>query len=273
MPFIATPDGARLFYKDWGSGPPVVFSHGWPLNSDAWDVQLKLVADAGYRGIAHDRRGHGRSSHTWSGHTMDTYADDLAVLVRALDLHDAVHVGHSTGGGEIVRYTTRHGTSRVGKIVLLGAVPPLMLKTDDNPAGLPIDSFDAVRSGLLADRAQYYRDLAEPFYGRNREDAKVSEGVADAFWLMCMQASLHAAFEGVAQSSETDFSADLVPIDVPTLVAHGTDDQIVPIEASALRAVHLIEHAILRVYPGAPHGLTGDFQNAFNADLLTFLSQ
>lgn len=270
-PFVTTTDGAEIFYKDWGSGQPVVFSHGWPLNSDAWDAQLRLVADAGFRAIAHDRRGHGRSTQTWTGNTMDAYADDLAQLVQTLDLRDVVHVGHSTGGGEVVRYIARHGTSRVAKAVLLGAVPPLMLKTDANPHGVPIDVFDGIRAGVLADRSQFYRDLAESFYGNNRAGANVSQGLRDAFWLMSMQAGLGPVYDCIAQFSETDFTEDLLRVDVPTLVAHGDDDQIVPIEGSALRTAELIKDATLKVYEGAPHGLVGAFETAFNTDLLAFL--
>ncbi|OHV37727.1 MULTISPECIES: alpha/beta fold hydrolase [Pseudofrankia] len=273
MPFITTSDGAEIFYKDWGapSARPVVFSHGWPLNADAWDSQLKAVADAGFRAIAHDRRGHGRSTQTWTGNDMDTYADDLAQLVTTLDLHDAVHVGHSTGGGEVARYLGRHGTFRVAKAVLLGAVPPLMLKTEANPEGLPIDAFDGIRAGVLADRSQFYRDLATPFYGFNRPGAAVSQGVIDAFWLMSMQAGLKPAYDCVKQFSETDFTDDLAKFDVPTLVAHGDDDQIVPIVASAYRTAKLVKDATLKVYPGAPHGLCGDHSAEFSEDLIAFI--
>ncbi|ONH26996.1 alpha/beta fold hydrolase [Pseudofrankia asymbiotica] len=273
MPFITTSDGAEIFYKDWGapSARPVVFSHGWPLNADAWDSQLMAVADAGFRAIAHDRRGHGRSTQTWTGNDMDTYADDLAELVTALDLHDAVHVGHSTGGGEVARYLGRHGTFRVAKAVLLGAVPPLMLKTEANPEGLPIDAFDGIRAGVLADRSQFYRDLATPFYGFNRPGAAVSQGVIDAFWLMSMQAGLKAAYDCVKQFSETDFTDDLAKFDIPTLVAHGDDDQIVPIVASAYRTAKLVKDATLKVYPGAPHGLCGDHSDEFSKDLVAFI--
>ncbi|OHV56930.1 alpha/beta hydrolase [Pseudofrankia sp. BMG5.36] len=271
MPFITTRDGAEIFYKDWGSGQPVVFSHGWPLNADAWDSQLKAVADAGFRAIAHDRRGHGRSTQTWTGNDMDTYADDLAQLVTALDLHDAVHVGHSTGGGEVARYIGRHGTFRVAKAVLLGAVPPLMLKTEANPEGLPIDAFDGIRAGVLADRSQFYKDLATPFYGFNRPGARVSQGVIDEFWLLSMQAGLKPAYDCIKQFSETDFTDDLAKFDIPTLVAHGDDDQIVPIVASAYRTAKLVKDATLKVYPGAPHGLYGDHSAEFSRDLVAFI--
>jgi non-heme chloroperoxidase len=269
---IATRDGTELFYKDWGSGQPVVFSHGWPLSADAWDDQLLLVASNGFRAVAHDRRGHGRSGQPWSGNEMDTYADDLAQLVEALDLHDAIHVGHSTGGGEVARYIGRHGTGRVAKAVLLGAIPPLMLKTDANPDGLPIEAFDAIRAGLTADRSQFYKDLSASFYGANRPGSTVSQGTRDAFWLMSMQAGLKGAFDCIKEFSETDFTEDLKRFDVPTLIAHGDDDQIVPIGASALKASKLVPGALLKVYPGAPHGLTrAAHEDEFNADLLEFI--
>jgi non-heme chloroperoxidase len=271
MGTFTTTAGVDIFYKDWGSGQPVVFSHGWPLNADAWDVQLNLVASAGYRAIAHDRRGHGRSTQTWDGHEMDTYSDDLAGLIESLDLHDAVLVGHSTGGGEVTRYLGRHGASRVSKAVLLGAVPPLMLKTDANPDGLPIETFDAIRAGVAADRSQFYKDLSAPFYGANRPGSEVSQGVRDAFWLLSMQVGLKAALDCIKAFSETDFTADLRAIDVPTFIAHGDDDQIVPIGASALKSAELVKDATLKVYPGAPHGLTGAYEQEFNADLLAFL--
>ncbi|HEY2205544.1 MAG TPA: alpha/beta hydrolase [Pseudonocardia sp.] len=271
MPTITTRDNAQIFYKDWGSGQPVVFSHGWPLTADAWDNQLMLVAAAGYRGIAHDRRGHGRSSQTWAGNDMDTYADDLAQLIEGLDLSDVVLVGHSTGGGEVVRYLGRRGSSRVAKAVLRGAVPPLMLKTDANPEGTPIEAFDAIRAGVAADRSQFYQDLAEPFYGANRDGAVVSRGIRDAFWLMSMTVGVKAAYDCVRQFSESDFHDDLRGIDVPTLISHGDDDQIVPIQASALRAAKLVKDATLKIAPGAPHGLVGRFEQEFNDDLLAFL--
>ena len=268
---ITVSDGTEIFYKDWGTGQPVVFSHGWPLNADAWDEELELLASRGYRAIAHDRRGHGRSGQPWLGHGMDTYADDLAALVEALDLTDVVLVGHSTGGGEVTRYLGRHGTARVSKAVLLGAVPPLMLRTEANPAGLPIEAFDAMRAGVAGDRAQFYRDLGMQFYGANRDGAPVSQGLLDAFWLMSMQAGLRPALECIKAFSETDFTADLERIDVPTLVAHGDDDQIVPIDASAPRTAQLVKNSTLKIYPGAPHGLSGAYRRSFDADLLEFI--
>lgn len=272
MPAISTRDATSIYYKDWGTGQPVVFSHGWPLNSDAWDHELNLVAENGYRAIAHDRRGHGRSSQPWTGHDMDTYADDLKALFDALDLRDAVLVGHSTGGGEVTRFLGRHGTSRVDKVVLLGAVPPLLVKTDANPEGIPVEVFDQIRAGILADESQYWRDFAVPFYGANREGSTVSQGTLDAFWLMSMQVGLRPAVACVKAFSETDFHDDLARIDVPTWVAHGEDDQIVPISIAGRRSVELIKDASLTVYPGAPHGLVGDFRDAFHADLLEFLA-
>ncbi|MFC8194184.1 alpha/beta fold hydrolase [Streptomyces sp. NPDC060006] len=269
---ITTHDGTEIFYKDWGSGRPVVFSHGWPLNADAWDDQLHLVASHGYRAIAHDRRGHGRSSQPWNGNDMDTYADDLAQLIETLDLHDAALVGHSTGGGEVTRYIGRHGTSRISKAVLLGAVPPLMLKTDANPLGLPIEAFDAIRSGVSADRSQFYAELSLPFYGFNRPGANISQGVSDAFWLQSMQVGLKGALDCIRAFSETDFTEDLGRFDIPTFIAHGDDDQIVPIVAAGLESAKLVKDATLKVYPGAPHGLVGAFKDEFNADLLAFLA-
>ena len=273
MSYITVADGARIHYKDWGSGQPVVFSHGWPLNSDAWDEQMCLVADHGFRAVAHDRRGHGRSTQTWTGNDMDTYADDLARLVEELDLRDAVHGGHSTGGGEVVRYLARHGTSRAAKAVLAGAVPPLMLRTDANPEGQPIEVFDQIREGLRTDRSQFYRDLSAAFYGANRPGSNVSQGTRDAFWLMSMQAGLKPALDCVAQFSETDFTEDLKKIDIPVLVAHGEDDQIVPIKAAAPKTAELLQDATLKTYPGAPHGITGDYRSAFEKDLLAFLQK
>jgi non-heme chloroperoxidase len=269
---IMTRDGTEIFYKDWGSGQPVVFSHGWPLNADAWDDQSMLVASNGFRAIAHDRRGHGRSAQPWAGNDMDTYADDLSDLIEELDLHDAILVGHSTGGGEVTRYVGRHGTERVAKVVLLGAIPPLMVKTEANPDGLPLDVFDGLRTSLTADRSQFYKELSEPFYGANRPGSTVSQGARDAFWLMSMQVGLKGAYDCIKQFSETDFSDDLAKFDVPTLVAHGDDDQIVPIGAAALKSSKLIRDATLKVYPGAPHGLTrAAHEDQFNADLLEFI--
>jgi non-heme chloroperoxidase len=272
MSTITTKDGAHIFYKDWGSGRPVVFSHGWPLNADAWDPQANLVASNGYRAVAHDRRGHGRSTQTWDGNDMDTYADDLAALMVELDLSDAVLVGHSTGGGEVVRYLARHGTSRVAKAVLLGAVPPLMLKTDANPEGTPIEAFDAIRAGVANDRSAFYKDLSEAFYGFNRPGAKVSEGKRNEFWLQGMQVGIKGAYDCVKAFSETDFNDDLPKIDIPVLVAAGDDDQIVPIQAAALKTVTLLPNATLKLYPGAPHGLNGAYEHEFNNDLLAFLA-
>jgi non-heme chloroperoxidase len=268
---ITTNDGTEIFYKDWGTGQPVVFSHGWPLNADSWDDQMFLVASNGYRGIAHDRRGHGRSSQSWDGNDLDTYADDLAALIETLDLQEAVLVGHSTGGGEVTRYIGRQGTSRVAKAMLVGAIPPLMLKTPANPGGLPIEAFDAIRAGLIADRSQFYKDLSAPFYGANRPGSKVSQGVRDAFWLWSMQVGLKGAYDCVKAFSETDLTEDLKRFDVPTLVLHGDDDQIVPFADSAPLSSKIIKDATLKVYPGAPHGLMVTHKDQFNADLLTFL--
>jgi non-heme chloroperoxidase len=273
MGTITTSDGTQIFYKDWGEGQPMVFSHGWPLNADAWDDQLLLVASNGFRAIAHDRRAHGRSSQPWTGHDLDTYADDLAQLIEQLDLRQVVLVGHSTGGGEVTRYVGRHGSARVAKVVLLGAITPLMLKTEANPNGTPIEAFDAIRGGVSGDRSQFYKDLSEPFYGANRPGAQVSEGVREAFWLWSMQVGLKGAYDCIKAFSETDLTEDLQRIDVPTLIVHGDDDQIVPIDASARRAVELVKDATLKVYPGASHGLAqvAPTKDQFNADLLDFL--
>jgi non-heme chloroperoxidase len=273
MPRITTKDGTKIFYKDWGSGQPVVFSHGWPLNADAWDDQLFFFASNGYRAIAHDRRGHGRSTQSFKGNDMNTYADDLAALVEELDLADAIHIGHSTGGGEVARYVGRHGTERVAKAVLVGAVPPLMLKTANNPEGLPIEAFDQIRAGVKGDRSQFYEDLSAPFYGANRPGSKVSQGVRDAFWLMSMQAGFPAAYDCVKAFSETDFREDLKKFDVPTLVIHGDDDQIVPITVGGLRSSKMIKGATLKIYKGAPHGLMTTHKEQFNTDLLEFARQ
>ena len=271
MPILrATHDGAEIFYKDWGAGPPIVFSHGWPLDADAWDPQMLYFGARGYRVIAHDRRGHGRSAQTWSGNDMDTYADDLAELLEVLDLRRAILVGHSTGGGELVRYLGRHGTERVERLVLISAVPPLMARTPANPDGLPIEAFETFRAGVAHDRAQFFRDLAAPFYGFNRKGAKVSPGLADLFWTKCMQASIKAVYDCIRAFSETDFHADLAKIDVPTLVVHGDDDQIVPIGISGLKTARLIRGAALKVYPGAPHGLTATLHEALDGELLAF---
>jgi non-heme chloroperoxidase len=271
MSTFRTQDGTELFYKDWGSGQPVVFSHGWPLNADAWDPQMVFLGEHGHRVVAHDRRGHGRSSQTWEGNDMNTYADDLAALLDELDLRNIVLVGHSTGGGEVTRYIGRHGTGRVAKLVLLGAVPPLMLKTGANPDGLPIEAFDELREATFRDRSQFYEDLAMRFYGYNREGAAYSQGVVDAFWLQSMQASLKSVLDCIAQFSETDFTEDLAKIDVPTLIAHGEDDQIVPIVASARRSVGLVRGAVLKVYDGGPHGVATTRMDEVNADLLSFI--
>jgi len=268
---VTTADGTAIYYKDWGQGTPVVFSHGWPLQGDAWEDQMLFLAEHGYRVIAHDRRGHGLSSKPWDGNHMDTYADDLATLIDALDLQGAALVGHSTGGGEVTRYLGRHGTARVAKAVLISAVPPQMLRTDTNPEGLPLEVFDAIRAGVLADRSQYFKDLALPFYGYNRPAATPSQGVIDTFWLQGMQCSIRSAHACIAQFSETDFTADLAKITIPTLLIHGEDDQIVPIGASARHAVELLPQARLIVYEGAPHGIPTTHKDRINADLLAFL--
>ena len=268
---ITAKDGTQIFYKDWGSGRPVVFSHGWPLTADAWDAQMVFLGERGYRVIAHDRRGHGRSDQSWNGNDMDTYADDLATLLDSLDLRDAVLVGHSTGGGEVARYIGRHGTKRLAKTVLLGSVSPIMLKTAANPAGLPIETFDAIRAGVRADRSQFFKDLSMPFYGANRAGSKVSQGVKDAFWQMGMQGSIKAELDCIKQFSETDFTEDLKKINVPTWIVHGDDDQIVPIADSALLSSKIVAGSTLKVYAGAPHGLATTHQEQFNADLLAFI--
>lgn len=271
MSTITTKDGTQIYYKDWGSGPVVTFSHGWPLNADAWDGQMLFLAQNGYRVIAHDRRGHGRSSQSSQGNDMNGYADDLAELFEALDLRDVTMVGHSTGGGEVARYIGRHGTGRVAKAVLIGAVPPVMLQSSTNPEGLPLSVFDGMRSALQRDRSQFFKDFALPFYGANRPGAQVSHGVLLQFWQWSMQSGLKNAYDCIKAFSETDFTEDLAKIDVPTLIMHGEDDQIVPIAASALKSVHMIEGARGIYYPGAPHGMTTTHQDQVNADLLAFL--
>jgi len=266
---ITTKDGTELYYKDWGSGQPVVFSHGWPLNADAWENQMVFLASKGYRCIAHDRRGHGRSSQPWNGNDMDTYADDLSELIEILDLNNITLVGHSTGGGEVARYIGRHGTKRVAKVVLVGSVTPLMLK-NANPGSLPIEKFDDIRAGVAADRSQFM-NLTMPFYGANRPEANVSQGTRDAFWFQAMQGGLKNELECIKAFSETDFTEDLEKFDVPTLIIHGDDDQIVPIDASAHASVKLIKNSTLKVYPGGPHGLTVTHKDELNADLLAFI--
>lgn len=261
----------KLYYKDWGKGQPIVFSHGWPLSADAWEDQMLFLAEKGYRCIAHDRRGHGRSDQPWNGNDMDTYADDLAKVVKALGLRKAIHVGHSTGGGEVARYIGRHGTKHVAKVVLISAVPPLMLKTATNPKGTPLEAFNQMRASLLKDRAQYFQELSAPFYGANRPGSAVSRGLRASFWHQCMQCGFNAAYDCVKAFSETDFTKDLKKFDVPTLILHGDDDQIVPIEASAKLAAKLIKNAQLKIYKGAPHGICSTLKDQINFDLCAFI--
>jgi len=271
MPSITTRDGTEIYYKDWGTGDPVVFSHGWPLSADAWEDQMLFLASHGLRVIAHDRRGHGRSSQPWQGNDMDTYADDLAELVGKLGVEKAVHVGHSTGGGEVARYIGRHGTRRVAKAVLIGAVPPIMVKSASNPGGTPIEVFDQLRANVLADRSQFFKDLSMPFYGYNRPGAKPSEGVRESFWLQGMVAGMPAAYFCIKAFSETDMTQDLKKIDVPTLILHGDDDQIVPIADAALLSAKLVKNAKLKIYEGSPHGMCTTEKDKVNRDLLEFI--
>jgi non-heme chloroperoxidase len=273
MPTITTKDGTQIYYKDWGKGQPIVFSHGWPLSADDWDGQMLFFGQRGFRVIAHDRRGHGRSTQTWDGNEMDTYSDDLAALTEKLDLKNAIHVGHSTGGGEVARYIGRHGTKRVAMAVLISAVPPLMLKTEKNPGGLPISAFDAIRAGVAGDRSQFYKDLTLPFYGYNRRGAKISEGIREHWWLQGMSGGVKAHYDCVRAFSETDFTEDLQKFDVPTLILHGDDDQIVPIGAAGLMSAKIVKNATLKVYPGFPHGMPTTHAEQINADLLAFIKQ
>jgi len=273
MGTITTKDGTQIYYNDWGSGQPIVFSHGWPLSADAFEDQMFFLVSRGYRCIAHDRRGHGRSSQPWDGNDLDTYADDLENLIYHLGLKSAIHVGHSTGGGEVARYIGRHGTKRVAKVVLIGAIPPLMLKTPANPGGMPIEAFDQLRAAVVADRSQFWKDLSLPFYGYNRPGAKISEGVRESFWLQGMMAGFPAAYFCIKAFSETDLTEDLKKIDVPTLILHGDDDQIVPIGASAMLSSKIVKNATLKVYKGAPHGMCTTHKDQVNQELLAFFKE
>jgi len=273
MNTITVKDGTTIYYKDWGTGQPMVFSHGWPLSADDWEAQMLFFGQRGYRVIAHDRRGHGRSTQTWDGNEMDTYADDLAALTEKLDLKNAIHVGHSTGGGEVARYIGRHGTKRVAMAVLVSAVPPLMVKTDKNPGGSPISVFDDLRAQLVANRAEFYKDLTLPFYGYNRPGAKISEGIRDRWWLQGMMGGAKPHYDCIKAFSETDFTEDLKKFDVPTLILHGDDDQIVPIGAAALMSAKIVKNATLKVYPGFPHGMPTTHAEQINADLLAFVEE
>ncbi len=272
MPYFTTSDGTALYYTEQGSGQPVVLSHGWPLSSDAWQLELKLFADAGFRAIAHDRRGHGRSAKTYKGNDMETYARDLAELIESLDLRDVVVIGHSTGGGEVVKYAANHGKDRIVKVITAGAVPPIMVKSDSNPEGTPIEVFDGIRQGVLKDRSQFWKDLSEPFFGANREGSNVSQGAKDDFWRQGMLVNLAAAYDCVKAFSETDQTEDLKAIDVPILIAQGDDDQIVPIAAAAMKSIKLVKDGTLKVYPGAPHGIYGAYQEALDNDILKFIA-
>ncbi|RYG34747.1 alpha/beta hydrolase [bacterium] len=271
MSTIQTSDGTSIYYKDWGTGRPVVFSHGWPLSADAWDAQMLFLGERGYRVIAHDRRGHGRSEQTWTGNDMDTYADDLAALIEALDLKEATLVGHSTGGGEVARYIGRHGTSRVAQAVLISAVPPLMLKTEANPGGLPKEVFDGIRDGLVKDRSQFFKELAVPFFGFNKPDAEISQGLIDSFWLQGTIGGIKGLFDCIEQFSETDFTEDLKKFDVPTLILHGDADQIVPVDAAGKQSAKIVPNATLKIYAGGSHGMCSTEAEKVNADLLAFL--